>query len=136
MAETREGGCLCGAVRYTVAWPPLATVTCSCRHCQKQAGSALSVVLVFPRISLSVSGALTTYEDRGTSGQTVYRRFCPSCGSPVITDTPRAADQDIIFIKGGTLDRVEDLAPDTHYWIESAQPWMRYPESAALIARE
>jgi len=136
MPERREGGCLCGAARYEVDWPPLAQVTCSCRNCQKQAGSALSVVLVFRRDAVRLTGALATYDDRGTSGQVVHRRFCPACGSPVVTDTPRAQAQGVLFVKGGTLDDTTDLAPRTHYWTERAQPWMRWPEGDALVKRE
>jgi hypothetical protein len=136
MPDRREGGCLCGAVRYEVDWPPLGQVTCSCRNCQKQAGSALSVVLVFAREAVRVTGELKTYLDRGASGQTIYRRFCPDCGSPVLTDTPRAEAKGWIFVKGGTLDDPSDLAPTAHYWIGSAQGWMRLPEGDPQFVRE
>jgi hypothetical protein len=136
MAGRREGGCLCGAVRYDLDWPPLAQVTCSCRNCQKQAGSALSVVLVFRQSALRLAGALATYDDRGSSGQTVHRRFCPTCGSPVLTETARAAARGLVFVKGGTLDETADLAPHTHYWTERAQPWMRWPDGDVLVQRE
>jgi hypothetical protein len=81
-AETREGGCLCGLVRYRVTWPPQALVTCSCTNCQKQSGSALSVVGVARRNDLALTGTLTTFEDKGDSGKPVYRQFCARCGSP------------------------------------------------------
>jgi hypothetical protein len=136
MPGPREGGCLCGAVRYEADWPPLAQMTCSCRNCQKQAGSALSVVLMFARDAVRVTGTLRTYDDRGTSGQTVHRRFCPTCGSPILTDTPSAETQGLIFVKGGTLDETSDLAPETHYWTERAQSWMRWPEDGILLKRE
>src|SRR5678815_601679 len=96
--EMRSGGCLCGQVRYTVPAEPLATAICHCRNCQKQSGSAFSVVTVFPRDALIVEGTLTVYEDRGTSGQTVFRQFCGVCGSPVLTDTERAREQGIICL--------------------------------------
>lgn len=128
MSDVREGGCLCGAVRYTASWPPLATAVCHCKNCQKQAGSALSVVAVLPRDGLSVSGGLTVYQDQGTSGQAVYRKFCGTCGSPVITDTPAAEAQGIIFIKAGTLDEAADIAPTLHYWTASAQHWFVFPD--------
>lgn len=132
----REGGCLCGAVRYSAPKEPLATVICHCRHCQKQAGSALSVVAVFPRGELAVSGELTVFEDRGTSGQKVLRQFCGRCGSPVITDTERAREQGVIFVKAGTFDDVADLDPTTHYWTCRAQTWLPLPEGAELLERE
>ena len=39
------GGCLCGAVRYTSKSPPLMTAICSCKHCQRQSGTAFSVLV-------------------------------------------------------------------------------------------
>ena len=63
----------------------------------------------------------------GDSGQPVYRHFCPDCGSPVLTDMPKAGAQGIIFIKAGTLDEVSDLKPATHYWTDSAQGWAPFP---------
>jgi len=133
---TRAGGCLCGNVRYVVPIRPLATVVCHCRHCQKQAGSALSVVAVFERSALRLVGELTIYEDRGTSGQKVFRQFCGRCGSSVLTDTERAREQGIIFVKAGTLDEVSDLKPTTHYWVQSAQNWVPLPGDAKLVQQE
>lgn len=133
---TRTGGCLCGQVRYTVPAEPLATVICHCRNCQKQAGSALSVVTVFPRSELDLDGQLTVFEDRGTSGQQVFRQFCGRCGSPVVTDTERAREQGIIFVKAGTFDDVTDLKPTTHYWVKRAHPWLQLPDDAELLEQE
>jgi hypothetical protein len=136
MSTKRFGGCLCGAVRYSVEWPPIAVATCHCRNCQKQSGSALSLVGVLRRDALKVTGDLTVYEDRAESGATVYRKFCGQCGSPVITDTKAAEQQGIVFIKAGTLDDVSGLAPSTHYWTDSAQDWFAYPEGAVKLARQ
>jgi hypothetical protein len=136
MSDTRSGGCLCGAVRYEARWPPLMVATCSCKNCQKQAGSALSIIAVLPRDGLSVTGELTTYNDHGETGNDVLRRFCGRCGSPVITDTPAAAEQGIIFIKAGTLDEASDLAPSVHYWTCSAQGWVVFPQSGERLAKQ
>lgn len=127
MSATREGGCLCGAVRYRVAWPPQALVTCQCRNCQKQSGGAISVVGVARRDDLTVAGELRTFEDRGDSGQAVLRQFCPNCGSPVLTDTPAAQADGLIFFKAGTLDETADLKPTLHYFVGRAQAWLALP---------
>jgi hypothetical protein len=132
----REGGCLCGAVRYRVPQAPLQTVTCHCTHCQKQSGGAFSVVAVYRRDDLALEGELATFEDRGTSGQTVFRQFCPRCGSPVITDTERAREQQLIFVKAGTLDDVQDLKPGAHCWWSSSQPWLRLGDDGTRLERE
>ena len=134
--QTRTGGCLCGQVRYSVPREPLATAICHCRNCQRQAASAFSVVTVFNRDDLVLEGTLKTYEDKGTSGQRVFRLFCPNCGSPVLTDTERAREQDIIFVKAGTFDDVDDLKPTTHYWVKRAHPWLELPDNAQLLEQE
>ena len=87
MTVKRTGGCLCGAVRYEVAWPPKAMVVCHCTDCQKQAGTAFSVVGVAGRDDLRLTGALETFTHPGSTGQDVNRKFCPTCGSPVLTET-------------------------------------------------
>ena len=134
--ETRGGGCLCGQVRYKVSEKPLQTVVCHCLNCQKQAGSAFSVVAFFSRDSLELTGKLQTYEDKGTSGQTVYRRFCGTCGSPVITDTDDAPEMGLIFIKAGTLDEVDDLQPSVYVWTERKHCWLTLAKDQVQLERE
>jgi hypothetical protein len=136
MSETREGGCLCGAVRYTVDWPPMVVATCSCKNCQKQAGSALSVIAVMPSAALHITGALTTYTDTAERGKDVYRKFCGVCGSPVVTETPEATEQGLVFIKAGTLDEAGDLSPTVHYWTCSAPGWMLLPEDGLRLDKQ
>ncbi len=131
--SVRHGGCLCGAVRYTAAWPPALVATCSCSNCQKQAGSALSVIAFFARDQLSIKGELTTYDDVGLSGDPVYRKFCGRCGSPVITETPATTALGQIFVKAGSLDDPSGLAPSLHFWTKSAQDWFVFPEGGTRL---
>lgn len=134
MSETRSGGCLCGAVRYTIAWPPAGVMACHCTHCQKQSGSALSTIAMVQRDAVQLAGTLTTYEDQGESGGTVYRKFCGRCGSPVISDIPGFPA--MLFVKTGTLDDTSGAAPGTHLWTDSAQAWFAFPADAQRIARQ
>lgn len=133
---TRTGGCLCGNIKYSLNADPVAVAVCHCRNCQRQAGSALSIIAVFPRDALTLTGDLKTFKDQGTSGQVVSRKFCPKCGSPVLTDTPGAQADNIIFIKAGTLDDVSDLNPTTHYWTKRAHKWISLPDDAELLEQE
>src|SRR2546422_6792471 len=45
MADTHEGGCLCGTVRYRVVGNPNPTLTgvCHCTLCQRRTGSAFGI---------------------------------------------------------------------------------------------
>ena len=56
MTTTMTGGCLCGAVRYAIAAEPLMQAVCHCKNCQKQAGSAWSMIAGVPEAALTVTG--------------------------------------------------------------------------------
>ncbi len=118
-----KGGCLCGTVRYSADVAPVMTAVCHCAHCQKQSGTAFSIMVAVPRASLKVEGdSLAVYEDTGASGLPVHRRFCGACGSPILTDAE--ALPDLLFIKAGTLDDPSSLKPEAHIWCDHAQHWV------------
>ena len=117
-----EGGCLCGKVRYSADAEPAFVGVCHCKNCQKQAGTAFSVVFGIPRPALSIQGTLKTFNDRGDSGKAVYRRFCPDCGSPILSEIE--ARPSVAIIKAGTLDDTSWLKPTMEVFCDSAQPWV------------
>ena len=129
-----EGGCLCGAVRYTSDADPVATAICHCKNCQRQSGSAFSVIIGIPRASFSLQGdPMKSYEDRGESGQPVLRQFCGNCGSPVVSDV--AVTPDLLWIKTGTLDDPSQLHPQMHIWTDHQQPWVDVAQELPKISR-
>lgn len=116
------GRCLCGEVSYEVSGDPITCVTCHCKNCQRQAGSALSIIVGVPEDAVTVSGELKTYNDTGDSGAVVQRQFCPNCGSPIFSRlAPQGAP---LFIKAGTLDDTSALQPVLHCYTKSAQSWV------------
>ena len=121
MAKT-EGGCLCGAVRYSFEGDPAAAMVCHCTHCQKQSGSAFSTILSVPESALEVTGEPRTYQDAGESGKSVDRIFCSDCGSPLISRVEVAPG--MAFIKAGTLDDASGFDPAVHIWTKSKQCWV------------
>lgn len=136
MSETRSGGCLCGAVRYEVAWPPLGVTACHCTHCQKQSGSALSIIARVPRGAVKMTGVLTDFHDTAESGGAVIRRFCGKCGSPVLSEIPQEPWNAFLFIKTGTRDDTSGLSPASHWWTSSAQDWFIFPDDAVMMERQ
>lgn len=128
------GGCLCGAVRYESKAEPLATGVCHCRNCQKQAGSAFSILLGVPKDSLHITGALRTYEDHGDDGgRAVQRKFCGQCGSPILSLTEMTPG--IAWLKAGTLDDPSTIKPAFQCWQDSAQAWLNLGTSLPSFAR-
>lgn len=117
-----SGGCLCGQVRYTITADPVFVGICHCTNCQKQSGAAYSVNVGVAKDALALQGSLKTFTDHGDSGREVLRRFCPDCGSPIITDA--AAFPTIHIIKAGTLDDPSGLRPQRQIFCASKHPWV------------
>jgi len=120
-AEIKTGGCLCGKIRYTLNVEPQICVTCHCKNCQRQAGTALSIIIGVPESAVEITGDVKTYNDTGDSGARVRRQFCGDCGSPVFT---RLEQPGMMFIKAGSLDDTAGLTPSIHCYTKSKQDWM------------
>ena len=134
--EKRNGGCLCGAVRYSVPHNPVVVAVCHCRDCQKQTSSAFSLVAAFPQSELEIQGECASFETTGASGAPVKRSFCGKCGSPLFSETKSGSETGLTFIKAGTLDETDDLVPTAHVWTSSKLPWVQVPEGVFLMERE
>src|SRR5574341_562668 len=85
MSALLTGGCLCGAIRYTIGAPVTALRACHCLNCQKASGTGGTVNAVVPSESFRITkGQTRRYDDSATeSGRTLSRHFCANCGSPI-----------------------------------------------------
>jgi hypothetical protein len=123
-------------VTYELAGELIATAVCHCDHCQRQGGSAFSVNLIAHESQLTVAGELSTYEETGERNDAVYvrRRFCRSCGSPIVSELVQTAG--VIAVKAGTLDDKTDVLPTVEAWCVDRQPWVSLPAMAVSLERE
>jgi hypothetical protein len=133
MAETHEGGCLCGAVRYRVTAEPNIAAVCHCTRCQRMTGSAFSIPAYFDENAVQIiSGVLKTYECRSDETDRWLRlEFCPSCGTRVTWTaewSPRTRG-----IAVGTFDDPNWIKPAAHIWTRSALHWMVFPANVQVI---
>jgi hypothetical protein len=75
--RTIGGGCLCGAVRYSLATLPGDIAHCHCRICRRASGAPFVTWATVARDDLFVAG-----EVRWFRSSTLARRgFCPTCGT-------------------------------------------------------
>ena len=127
---------MCGDVTYELAGDPIATAVCHCEHCQRQSGGAFSVNVVVHESQLTVSGTLQTYVETGENddGEYVRRRFCGSCGSPIVSEIVQSAG--VVAVKAGTLDDRSDVRPTVEVWCVDRQPWAELPGMVASLDRE
>ena len=131
MSEGFKGQCLCGAVSYESAAPPLMLMKCHCRDCQYISGGEASAIISLPKEGFKISGEVKTYSVSGQSGKQVHRRFCPKCGTHIYSEADIVSDP-IIFVKAGTMDKqaVKELKTGMEMWIDNANPFSHIDESA------
>jgi hypothetical protein len=120
--ETLTGRCMCGAVTYKITEKPLVAGLCHCNRCRPQSGSAFSTVIFIHRSALTITGETAVFEDIGTSGLRVLRRYCPRCGSPLITEPD--VTPELFMIKAGTLDSNEWFYPVWELFVGRRRPWV------------
>lgn len=126
-ALSLEGGCTCGQVRYRLLAEPLVVHCCHCRWCQRETGSAfaLNAMIESDRVAdLGTTPDLVHTPSLSGHGQQIAR--CPTCAVAVWSHYAGAGPL-TRFIRVGTLDEPDQLAPDVHIFTASKQPWMVLP---------
>ena len=118
----REGGCLCGAVRYVLKADPLMTAVCHCTHCQRQSGGVFSTNLAIPDAAYVQTGETKVFTDKGDSGKAVWRHFCGNCGSPILSKVEVMPG--LALVKAGTLDDMSGLTPGIEVYTDHAAAWV------------
>jgi hypothetical protein len=137
-----EGGCRCGAVRYTLALDALPPVyACHCHICQRASGTAFSLQALVAETALRVSGPLLVKEVT-TEDRISVQRFCATCYARIYNTNSRRPG--IAVVRAGTLDGSEALQCVAHIftayrqrWVElsaDVPSWPEAPPPAAFIA--
>ena len=132
------GGCLCGAVRYSVRGPLRSTVVaCHCEYCRRFTGGLWTGTTARKDDVVIEQGATLAWyavEPEGDRG----RGFCSQCGSSLFGD-----GSELMAIAAGSLDAPTGLRLAVHSWTsESADYWSFDPaiprklESSGLLGPE
>ena len=130
MAETIEGGCRCGRVRYRAALERLPNVyACHCRDCQTWSGSAFSLQFILPEDQFEVTGEPQLYELASPGGERTSRqRACPVCFTRVYN--ANTARPGMVVVRAGTLDRSDELKVAAHIWTRRKMAGITVPDDA------
>ena len=116
------GGCLCHGVRYEYVGPVGPAAYCHCEDCRHVTGSAFNVSVQLENSRFRVvSGNVKSYTKLADSGNSITRTFCPECGSPLFTSSPRHPEH--IYLKAGSLDDPGIVLPIQQSWTDSAVTW-------------
>ena len=114
----REGGCICGRVRYRIDGEPLGSAICHCVSCRRASGAQSVAWLTFPLEEFSfVSGDPREY--RSSPG--VSRTFCDNCGTSLTYGQDEEPDS--IDVTTASLDLPGECPPTRHIWLEDKVAW-------------
>ena len=129
---TREGGCLCGAVRYAVRGPLREILVCHCSECRRWAGHAWTATAAHNAdLEIRESGDLVWIPSPRSENH-ASRGFCARCGGSLFW---RAPGFDRTSISAGTLDDPSGLRVAAHIWVEHGADWERPPEGVPAYPR-
>jgi hypothetical protein len=127
------GGCDCCAVRYEMQTAPLFVHCCHCRWCQRETGAsyAFNALIEADRVAL-LAGAPEAVDTPSASGkgQKIWR--CPQCRIALWSNYAGAGPL-LRFVRAGTLDDPDALAPDIHIYTLSKQPWVLLPPGVPAV---
>ena len=100
-----QGGCLCGAARYTINRSFLNAMHCYCGMCRKAHGTLFSTHIVVKPQQLEWHPDADSRQSFESSPR-AYREFCPHCGTHLLVHGQTG--DDTLAVPAGTLD--EDVS--------------------------
>lgn len=128
------GGCDCGAVRYQMLSAPLFVHCCHCRWCQRESGAsfALNAMIESERLLLTGEQMPEQIDTPSASGKGQQIVRCPHCRLALWSHYAGAGPA-AAFVRVGTLDEPDHLAPDIHIFTASKQPWVVLPPGTPAV---
>ena len=131
-----EGGCLCGAIRFSIEKFVGPFELCHCSRCRKASGSAfVSGIGVRPSDFSWISGRdeVRTFEAPVIEQPPGYRTsFCEQCGSPAPHFDP---GDDWFELRAGLLDGEPEISPDRHIFIECGSTWYEIADDLPQLTK-
>src|ERR1700756_56299 len=104
-----QGGCLWGAVSYTISAKPIRMAQCHCKDCQRASGTGHMSLAFFRKDDVAVTGATKSFPVTADSGNTNTRHFCPQCGSRIFGEN--SGRPGMVGVSVGILDDNSWFAP-------------------------
>lgn len=113
-----SGGCVCGAVAYSVEDAFSYAMMCHCTDCQKATGSAFKPMGGIRFEDFEVTGGSEHVTTRGEPE--AHDAFCARCGS-LMWSVVRGGEW--VHVTYGTLTDAPSLAPQSHIFVRSNPAW-------------
>jgi hypothetical protein len=127
---TLQGGCTCGLVRYRLKKKPITVNACHCRFCQRLSGSAfaLNAMIETEYVEMIGKGEPELIHIPTDLSERTRAWRCPTC-SVLLFNDHMLMNENIRFVRVGTLEEGERLPPDAHYFVSRKHPWIVVPDN-------
>jgi len=112
------GGCICGAIRFSITGEPDQVVVCHCPDCRRAAG-AQSVAWMF--LSLENYEITHGVPAEHVSSPGVVRKFCSKCGTTLSWEGEKHPGR--IDVTIGSLDEPERFPPTRAVYRKHKLSW-------------
>mgnify|MGYP001355205123 CR=1 FL=1 len=127
MGEPLSGGCLCGAIAYRIAAPPIDAGYCHCRICRHASAAPVVPWLTVPADGFAYTAGRPVVYSSSDHGR---REFCGACGTQLVFRSDKLLGEVDVTI--ASLADPAAVAPEYHIWRESRIPWF---ETADALPR-
>ncbi|PZO55669.1 MAG: aldehyde-activating protein [Alphaproteobacteria bacterium] len=141
-----SASCQCGQVKMRITAPPMVSMACHCRSCQRLTGGAYSLTLLIPAEGFAVVEGEPVIG--GMHRAELAHHFCPHCknwlftrpqGMPFVNFRPTMLN-DASWVQPYAESCIEDRLPGAitgaKYSFEGFPPPEKYGELMAGYARE
>lgn len=118
-----QGGCQCGAVRYSTTGDPLFAAICHCTMCRRANAAPVVAWAMFQDSQVEFEGAKPHLY---ASSEDARRGFCRECGTQISFTASFLPG--LIDITIGSLDDPEAIKPMLHYWVSEHLSWVDFAD--------
>ena len=121
MAKKLTGGCLCGAVTFSIEDRLKAFYLCHCKQCRQLTGTAFASNITTDKDNInwdSGHGNVSVFEH---SSREFSKSFCKLCGSalPFINKSKTS-----LVIPAGSLNEMPEMKPQANIFTDEEARWL------------
>jgi hypothetical protein len=130
--DNAQGSCLCGAVAYEIAGPPLRMYLCHCSRCRLGRSAAHAANIFYQAEGFRwVRGGDLVQDYQLPEARFFGTAFCRRCGS----ELPRVSlERGVASVPAGSLDSAPGIEPAAHIFVDSKASWDRITDTIPQVA--